>query len=101
MHEAMKSKEHVLKVLREELPYLRKKFNVKSIGLFGSFARGEQTPESDIDVLIDFDKPVGFFKFMELEFYLSEKLGFKVDLVTPDALKPLIKPRVMDEAVYV
>lgn len=96
----MKSKDDILKVLKKELPSLKEKFKVKSIGLFGSYARGEQTKTSDIDMLVEFDAPVGFFKFIELEDYLSEKLGVKVDLVTPDALKPLIKPHIIEEAVY-
>ncbi|MBA7598549.1 hypothetical protein ES703_05567 [subsurface metagenome] len=96
----MKSKEEVLRALKEELPRLREKFNVKSIGLFGSWVRGEQTGQSDVDVLVEFEKPIGFFKFVEIEDYLSERLGVKVDLVTPDALKPLIRPRVEKEAVY-
>lgn len=96
----MKSKEEIFKVLKKELPSLKEKFKVKSIGLFGSYIRGEQTKTSDIDMLVEFDAPVGFFKFIELEEYLSEKLGLKVDLVTPDALKPLIKPHIMEEAVY-
>jgi predicted nucleotidyltransferase len=50
--------------------------------------------------LVEFEAPVGFFKFIELEEHLSEKLGEKVDIVTPDALKPLIKPQVMGGAVY-
>jgi len=96
----MKSKEEILNILKKELPYLREKFKVKNIGIFGSYVRGEQTKTSDIDMLVEFDAPVGFFKFIELEHYLSEKLGVKVDLVTPDALKPLIKPRIIEEAVY-
>ncbi|HEY9205100.1 MAG TPA: nucleotidyltransferase family protein [Candidatus Methanoperedens sp.] len=98
--ETMKSKEEILRILKKELPSLKEKFKVKSIGLFGSYAREEQTRTSDIDMLVEFDAPVGFFKFIELEDYLSEKLGAKVDLVTPDALKPLIKPQIMEEAVY-
>jgi len=96
----MKSKEEVLKTIKKELPYLKEKFKVKSIGIFGSYARGEQTKKSDIDMLVEFDVPVGFFKFIDLENYLSEKLRVKVDLVTPDALKPLIKPQIIEEAVY-
>ena len=97
----MRTKEEILKILKDELPYLREKFNVKSIGLFGSYARDEQKDKSDVDILVEFSKPIGFFKFMELEEYLSKKLGVKVDLVTPDALKPMIKPQVMREIVYV
>jgi hypothetical protein len=97
----VKTKEEILKILEKELPYLKEKFNVKTIGIFGSYVRSEQKRESDIDVLVEFQKPVGFFEFIELEDYLSEKLGEKVDLVTPDALKPLIKPRILKEVVYV
>ncbi len=96
----MNNKNEILKVLKRERIFLNEKFNVKSIGIFGSYARGEQTKTSDIDMLVEFDAPVGFFKFIELEEYLSEKLGVKVDLVTPDALKPLIKPHIIEEAIY-
>ena len=96
----MKRKEVILDILKQELPYLKEKFNVKSIGLFGSYIRDEQTKTSDIDLLVEFDSPVGFFKFIELEDYLSDKLGVKIDLVTPDALKPIIKPHIIGEAVY-
>ena len=94
-------KEEILKVLKKELPYIRKKYRVKSIGLFGSCVRGEERKESDIDILIEFEKPIGLFKFMELEEYLSQKLGRKVDLVEKEALKERIKPYVMEVVVYV
>ncbi len=96
----MEHKDQILTPLKQQLPYLKQNFKVKSIGLFGSYAREEQTEKSDIDMLVEFEAPVGFFKFIELEDYLSRKLGVKVDLVTPDALKPLIKPYIMAEAVY-
>jgi predicted nucleotidyltransferase len=96
----MKHKDQILTLIKQQLPYLKKNFKVKSIGLFGSYAREEQTETSDIDMLVEFEAPVGFIKFIELENYLSDKLGAKVDLVTPDALKPLIKPQIIAEAVY-
>lgn len=96
----MKHKKQILTLLKQQLPHLKKNFKVKSIGIFGSYAREEQTEKSDIDMLVEFEAPVGFFKFMELEDYLSAKLGAKVDLVTPDALKPIIKPYVMGEVAY-
>ena len=97
----MKTREEILKILKNELPYLRKEYGVKFVGIFGSYARSEQNSESDVDVLVEFSKPIGFFKFVELEDYLSRKLGIKVDLVTTDALKPVIKPQIMREVVYV
>lgn len=96
----MKTKEAILKALKQELPYLKEKFHVKSIGIFGSYAREEQTKKSDIDMLVEFGEVPSFFEFIRLENYLSEKLGAKVDLVTPDALKPMVKPYVMKEVVY-
>ena len=96
----MRTKEEILKILRKELPFIRSKFKVRKIGLFGSYARGDQGEASDVDILVEFEEPVGFFKFIELEDYLSEKLRAKVDLVTPDALKPLIKPHVIKEVIY-
>lgn len=96
----MKNGEGILKKIRDELPYLRTQFKIKRLGLFGSCVRGEQTGKSDIDILVEFDEPVGFFKFIALEDYLSDRLGAKVDLVTPDALKPLIKPHILEETVF-
>lgn len=96
----MKRKEEILKVLKKELPCLRGEFKVKSVGIFGSYVRGDQTKRIDIDMLVEFEVPPGFFKFIELEDYLSDRLGTKVDLATPDALMPLIKPHIMEEAVY-
>lgn len=97
----MKSKEEILKILQEELPNLREGFNVKTIGLFGSYAREEQTEKSDIDLLVEFEKPIDFFKLVELEDHLSELLGAKVEVVTPDALKERIKPYIMRDIAYV
>ena len=87
-----------LKLLKAEVT---KEFSVKNIGVFGSFARNEQTDQSDIDLLVEFSRPVGFITFMRLENFLSERLGKKVDLVTPDALKPVIRHDVLTEVIYV
>jgi hypothetical protein len=87
--------------LQRHLRALRVQYGVDRIGLFGSFVRGEQHPGSDIDLLVEFARPVGLFKFMELENQLSELLGGKVDLVTRNALKPQIGKRILDEVKYV
>lgn len=96
----MKTREDILNILRRQLPYLREAYGVRKLGLFGSYSRQEQKAESDIDLLVEFGKPIGFFKFIELESYLSEQLGAKAELVTEDALKPLIKPTVARDLVY-
>ena len=64
-------------------------------GLFGSYARGEETPDSDIDLLVRFDKPIGLIKLVGIEYDLSDRLQKKVDLVTEGALSPYIKPHVL------
>jgi len=96
----MMTKDEILSILREELPFLKEEFRVIRIGLFGSYANGEQEPDSDIDLLVELDPPVGFFKFIALQDYLTERLGAKVDLVTPDALKPIMRSDVLEGAVY-
>ncbi len=97
----MKTKEEIFKVLKNELPHLRERYGIRKIGLFGSYSRGEQNMESDVDLLVQFERPIGFFNFIAIENYLSERIGVKVELVTEDALKPLLKPYIIEEVVYV
>ncbi len=81
--------------------YLSNQYNVKELGVFGSVARGQNSQSSDIDLLVEFSEPIGLFKFIELENYLSELLGKKVDLVSKKALKTAIKEDVLKEVIYV
>lgn len=74
---------------------------VGSLAVFGSVARGEATETSDIDVLVDFNQPVGLFEFIRLKHYLETLTGCRVDLVTPDALRPSMRDSILSEAVYV
>ena len=76
------------------------RFGVKSLALFGSVAREEETPESDIDILVDFSRSGGLFEFIQLKNYLEELLGHPVDLVTRDALKPQLRQRIIREAIH-
>jgi predicted nucleotidyltransferase len=82
-------------------PLLADRFKVQTIGIFGSYVRGEQKKKSDLDILVEFSEPIGLFKFVELEDFLSQKLNLKVDLVMKDALKPRIKDSILKEAIYV
>ena len=96
MHiEELKSQIEALK------PILRERFKVETIGIFGSYVRGEQKRKSDLDVLVEFSGPPSLFEFVELEDFLSQNLGVKVDLVMRDSLKPRIKDSILSEAVYV
>ena len=96
----MVSKDKLLTILKKELPYLSEQFSVKNIGIFGSYSRNDQTPESDLDILVEFIKPVGFLKIFNLEEYLTERLGMKVELLSSDAIKPLIKNNILADIVY-
>ncbi|NIM16038.1 MAG: nucleotidyltransferase [Candidatus Aminicenantes bacterium] len=94
-----------LKEIQERIrcnkPILKKKFKVKDIGIFGSYVRGEQKENSDLDVLVEFGERVGFFKFLELEEYLEGLLKLKVDLVSRKALKPRIGQHILKEVVMI
>lgn len=90
-----------LNIFSDHRATLRDKYHVKEIGIFGSVARGEQTAASDVDVLVEFSEPVGFFSFLDLEDFLSHALGKKVDLVTKRALKPAVRDQILNDAVYV
>jgi predicted nucleotidyltransferase len=80
---------------------LKQEYQVKNISVFGSYARGEQKKSSDIDILVEFIKPVGLLKFLKLENELSRVLGVKVDLVTKKALRPRIGKRILKEAARI
>ncbi|MEK7397012.1 MAG: nucleotidyltransferase family protein [Candidatus Poribacteria bacterium] len=77
----LSTKEDILQILKGEMPYLKSKYGVERIAIFGSFAKGNQNSKSDIDILVQLTKPIGL-DFMELADYLEEILGRKVDLST-------------------
>lgn len=75
-------------------------FGVHSLSLFGSVARDEAREDSDVDILVEFLRPVGLFEFVRLQMYLEELLGRKVDLVTVEALRPEMRDEILQEAVH-
>jgi uncharacterized protein len=87
------------RILRSHLPALREQYSVASLGLFGSYVRGEQKKRSDLDVLVEFEDAPSLFAYGELEDHLSGLVGIKVDLVMKKALKPYIGQRILDEVV--
>jgi len=90
----LKKVEEVLRKRRDEI---ERDYGVAEIGVFGSYVRAEATPVSDIDILVEFHRPIGFFKFLELEEKLSGWLGARVDLVTKGALRPHIGRQILSE----
>ena len=91
----------LLQTLKQKNDELTTKFGVKSLSLFGSVARNEATAASDVDLLVEFNRPMGYFGLFALQDYLEKLLGCPVDLGTPDSLKPYIKERIMGELIRV
>ncbi|HZX10431.1 MAG TPA: nucleotidyltransferase family protein [Acidobacteriota bacterium] len=97
----MKKLTEIKKIIAENKQEILDKFAVKEIGIFGSTLTDEQSKNSDVDILVEFSRPVGFIHFMRLENYLSDLLQIKVDLVTKEALKPYIGKLILQDVVYV
>lgn len=87
-------------VLKNEAGNLTRDFGVSKIGVFGSFVFGDYREDSDIDLLVEFKKPIGLFDFIGLENYLTGKLGRKVDLVAKNGLKRYIRKNILNSVVY-
>ena len=100
----MLTKETVVGLLREKHPYLADEFGIRKIGLFGSFAKGQPDETSDVDIVVEFERPIGF-RFIEFVDYLERLLGRKVDVLTPAGIKGIRIDRVArsiaDSIVYV
>ncbi|MBI4162650.1 MAG: nucleotidyltransferase family protein [Candidatus Aenigmarchaeota archaeon] len=88
-------------VISQSKPELKKKYKVKEIGIFGSYARGEQKKTSDLDILIRFDKDASLFDFVELGNFLEEKLKVKIDIVSEGGVRKELKNAIMKEVVMV
>lgn len=97
----MKKLKEIMEILAAHKAELGSKYNVKEIGIFGSYVRGESKKTSDIDILVEFKEAIGLFKFLELEEYIGNLLGANVDLVSKKALKPIIGQYILKEAVMV
>ncbi len=97
----MKPPEEIKRELIKLKPYLYEKYKVKEIGIFGSYVKGKQKKRSDLDILVDFFETPTLFEFIQLEYFLTESLGVKVDLVSKGALKPYIGKIILKEVVYI
>jgi predicted nucleotidyltransferase len=91
----------VLRILHEMRGELAEKYGVKSLVLFGSVARDEARPDSDVDLLVEFDRPVGLFAFIGLKQFLEMLLACQVDIGTLRSLKPRLKDRLLEDAIHV
>ncbi|MBW8041172.1 MAG: nucleotidyltransferase family protein [Planctomycetes bacterium] len=97
-------REKVIEILRKELPYFASEYGVKRIGLFGSYAKGTPIQGSDIDILVEFERPIGF-KFIEFTEYLEGLLGTGVDILTPAGIESIriekVAKDITESIVYV
>lgn len=102
MNKKAKTLKEIKTILESLKPELVKKYKIKEIGVFGSWVRGEQKKNSDIDILVEFEENSGIslFDFIEIEDYLRKKVGIKVDLVEKKALKPYIGKSILKEVIY-
>lgn len=96
----MTKREDIIAKLNELKPWLQQEYFVSKIGLFGSFADNTQTDQSDIDILVELEKPIGW-KFFSLELYLEKIFNRKIDLVTKKALKKQIRDSILNNVTYV
>ena len=94
-------REEAIAALRGYMPVIRRDFGVRRIALFGSTVRGDAREDSDLDILVEFESGPTFLSYMGLKVFLEDQMGRKVDLATPDALKPRLRPVVEREAVDV
>ncbi|CAK8712906.1 hypothetical protein GMJAKD_02170 [Candidatus Electrothrix aarhusensis] len=90
----MLTKEKISAILKEKYPYLHSEYGVKRLGLFGSYAKGEQTEASDVDIVAEFEKPIGL-KFIEFAEYIEKVLGKKADILTPEGVRQITAKRVV------
>ena len=96
----MTEQQDIISKLNELKPWLQQEYSVREIGLFGSFADNTQKDESDIDILVELEKPIGW-KFFSLELYLEKIFNRKIDLVTKKALKEQIREGILNNVTYV
>lgn len=97
----MKDKNEIIKILKELKPILERDYNITEIGLFGSYLRGEQNQNSDIDILLDHKSGLTFFKLIDLENLLNKTFGVKIDIAFKKYLKKNIGKRILSEVNYV
>ena len=96
----MKTIEEIKQILYRLKPMLIENYEIKEIGVFGSYVRGNQNPQSDIDILVDFEEYPSLLEFVGIEDELSDILGIKVDLVMKTGLKPYIGRHILREVIY-
>lgn len=96
----MKTLDEIQKILKPNMATFREDYQVTSLGIFGSYARGEQSEDSDVDILIDYEKAPTLSKLVDLRIVLGELTGVQIDLVTKNGLRPRIREQVLADVIY-
>lgn len=99
---SLQSIEEIRKKLIRNKKKIKEKYKIKEIGIFGSYVRGEQKKNSDLDILVEFEKDtkIGLLRFLNIENHIGNLLGIKVDLVEKSVLKPRIGEYILKEVIY-
>ena len=97
----MKTLNEIQELLHQYKPMIQEKYKVRELGIFGSYVRGEQNEESDVDVLIDYEEAPSLLQLIDLENFLTEHLGIKVEVVTKNGLKPKRRERILAQVIYI
>lgn len=101
MSHNLKTSQEIFDILFQNFAHIQSEYGVKKMGVFGSVIRNNHTSASDVDILVEFSQSIGMVKFLQLENRLKDLLGFKVDLVTRNALKKHIGQQILREVQYV
>lgn len=97
----MKSKLEIVEMLRNDFSYLKSEYHVRTMGLFGSYAREEQTEDSDVDLLVEFSETPNLSRLVGLNKHLEKQLGVHVDTVTPGAINPRLRDYIMEDLEFI
>ena len=97
----MKSVEEIEEILKSFKNDIKRNYKAEIVGIFGSFARGEQKSDSDVDILVKFYKNATLFDYMRLSMFLQEKLGIDVDIVPQDTIREELRERIVKEAIFI
>lgn len=97
----MHTVEEIRRLLKEHAPVLAERYGVRVVGIFGSYGRGEQHEQSDLDLLVEYLKPISLLELVGAELYLSDVLGLRVEMVSRRALRQELRDKILQEAIAV
>ncbi|MGV8143162.1 MAG: nucleotidyltransferase family protein [Methanothermobacter sp.] len=97
----MKTYQEIKEILTENKERIKGNYRVKRLGIFGSYVRGEQREDSDVDILVTFDEPISLLKLVNFENYLQDITGIKVDVVPENSIRPELRDIILNEVSYI